>query len=319
MKKAVCLLLIVIMITMLIIPAQATETDVYARKLLQYYQFHQEEAMPEIEHYLSIMEAEAPAEAAKWRKIMELWNWTDTRMPISEGILPAGLPEDDSLCIVVLGYALESNGSIQPELEKRLQVALASAQRYPNAWILVTGGETSHVKGVSEAGQMYQWLVNAGVDASRIIQDPDAMSTTDNARNACRILAHYPRVKTIALVTSDYHCRWGASVLAVATWLEFGEEKQLVCAAGVKTNKKNYDSYHSQASGIAQLTGVRWRNDGSPELYIPRETEATPTSMERTALPENVQVQRTSEKRVWPVLAASTAACVVGAFLMRKK
>ena len=82
------------------------------------------------------------------------WSWINSDMPVYEDILPDGLAMDDSLCIVVMGFGLNEDGSIRPELEKRLTVALRSAVKYPNAWILVTGGQTGAAEGVTEAGQM---------------------------------------------------------------------------------------------------------------------------------------------------------------------
>lgn len=315
-KRIVFLLICALFLPILAVTAQAAETDAYARKMLQYYQHYRQEAMPEIQHYLSLMEEENPSQAATWRKVMDCWIWADSEMPVHENVLPDGLPEDDSLCIVVLGYGLTKNGAMKPELLDRLAVAQTSAEKYPNAWILLTGGETAYIPGISEAGEMRSWLVARGVDVERILMDTEAMSTTENARNSCRILSQYPQVDTIAVVTSDYHCRWGASLLSVAAYLEKGENLQVVCSAGCQTDNDGYDSYHSQAWGIALLTGVQWQSESAPELFLPRETIPIETASERIAEPE----AQTKEKvPMWNIVGIAALACVAVIFLLRKK
>jgi len=315
--KQICRIFIfVFLIPVLAITARAEETDTYAKNMLRYYQYYQQEAMPEIRYYLDLMEAEETDQAAKWKSVMELWNWADTQMPVFEGVLPDGLPEDDSLCIVVLGYGLTKNGAMKPELLDRLEVAQASAEKYPNAWVLLTGGETAYIPGISEAGEMRAWLVNQGIDARRILMDTEAMSTTENARNSCRILAGYPQVNTIAVVTSDYHCRWGASLLSVAAYLEKGASLQVACGAGCETDNDSYDSYSSQAWGIALLTGLELDHGGKPELFLPRETVPAETEA-AIQMTEEVSEQNTGFV-LWPV-ALLLVAELIWRYLRRKK
>ena len=56
---------------------------------------------------------------------------------------PEGLPDDDSLCIVILGYSLSPYGEVRDELMTRLDAGIEVAEKYPNAYILVTGGGTA--------------------------------------------------------------------------------------------------------------------------------------------------------------------------------
>lgn len=70
-------------------------------------------------------------------------------------VLPDGLPDTDELCIVVLGFQLNPDGSMRDELINRLNVALRSAEKYPNAYIVCTGGGTaSGNASATEAGEM---------------------------------------------------------------------------------------------------------------------------------------------------------------------
>ena len=316
--KRICFFLFCgIFFPILAVTARAAETDAYALKMLQYYQHYQQEAMPEIGQYLTLMEVEDSSEAARWKNIMNLWNRADNEMPVHEGVLPDGLPQDDSLCIVVLGYGLTENGAMKPELMDRLTVAQASAEKYPNAWILLTGGETARVPGITEAGEMRSWLAARGVDVGRILMDTEALSTTENARNSCRILSRYPQVDTIPVVTSDYHCRWGAAMLSVAAYLEKGEDLQVTCGAYCPTDNTVFNSYHSQAWGIALLTDVEWQSALAPELFMPRETIPIEAEPESIAEPE-LQIEGESTP-VWIIVGIVVLACLAVLFLFRKK
>ncbi|MBQ3870508.1 MAG: YdcF family protein [Clostridia bacterium] len=143
----------------------------------------------------------------RFEKIMDIWTSPDLGKPINYGVLPDGLPDTDELCIVVLGYTLEKDGSMKDELIGRLNVALRSAEKYPNAYILCSGGGTAgNDKTVTEASQMAAWLKDHGVDPKRIIVEDTSNSTCQNAVFAYDVLLYrYYSVKKLAIVSSDYH------------------------------------------------------------------------------------------------------------------
>ena len=151
--------------------------------------------------------AEDPELAEKWGRIMDVW---ETDVPVNPE-LPDGLPEDDSLCLVVLGYQLNPDGTMRKELVQRLKVALAAAEKYPNAMIACTGGPTAtDNRRVTEAGRMVKWLERQGIDPERFIAEDASKSTAQNAMYTLGILAEqYPRVKQIAIISSDYHIATG--------------------------------------------------------------------------------------------------------------
>ena len=131
--------------------------------------------------------------------------------------LPEGLPEDDRLALVILGLALNADGSIQEELVERLQVGLDCAAQYPNAWVICTGGGTAKEnKDVTEAGQMGEWLLQHGLDAKRLILEDQSLSTIENAEKTLDLLN--PQVSALAIISSDYHVARG-SLLFEATAL----------------------------------------------------------------------------------------------------
>ena len=47
---------------------------------------------------------------------MDYWSYANNEMILYPDVLPEGLPKDDSLCIVVLGYELAPDGSMKKEL-----------------------------------------------------------------------------------------------------------------------------------------------------------------------------------------------------------
>ena len=183
MKKFLSVLLV--LCSLLPLPVSAAselgELEEYGVQLIQYYLHHQEKAKDVIWDITRQMKELDPKQGSVWDKLMFDWSWINTDMPVSEGVLPENLPQDDSLCIVVMGFGLNADGSIRPELANRLSVALSFAQKYPNAYVLVTGGQTGAVDGVTEAGQMAQWLQKNVLSKNRIIRETESLSTTANA------------------------------------------------------------------------------------------------------------------------------------------
>lgn len=235
-----------------------------------------------IESCLDALEEESPAEGALWRRIMTDWVRLNEAGFEDHRVLPDDLPQDDSLCIVVFGYGLDADGSIRPELEDRLYVALNAARQYPDAYVAVTGGQTSEVAGVTEGGQMAAWLRAQGVAGSRLIVEDQALSTTQNAANTYKLLTSaYPQVKTLAVVTSDYHVACAGVLLQI--WSDYQSQVNgapaLNVAAGAScaTDTPVGDRMlFSQAWGIAQITGTAWPvvSDTGTETQASTEAQA---------------------------------------------
>ena len=175
------------------------------------YAQRQEEAFDVIRADLTELSALDPALGDLWGKLMRLWSEVNTSLTLNPGVLPDGLPEDDSLCIVALGFQLEGDGSMAPELVGRCETALRCAEKYPNAFIAVTGGGTAwQNRSVTEAGVMAAWLTEHGVDASRMLVEAESRTTADNAVFTSALLRErHPEVKSLAIVTSDYHMPLG--------------------------------------------------------------------------------------------------------------
>lgn len=341
-KKIMSVLLALCLMLSVALPVSASvmgELEPYGVQLIQYYLHHQEEATDVIWDITRQMKEQDPKQGAVWEKIMFDWSWINSDMPIYEDTIPNDLPTDDSLCIVVMGFGLNADGSIRPELEKRLEVTLSFATQYPNAYVLVTGGQTGAVDGVTEAGQMAAWLQKKGLSKSRIIQENQSLSTTANAVNSYKLLTRaYPKVDSIALVTSDYHVRQSCAMFAAVSNFQSGYKggKSLdlvgnaVCDTGLTEN-----SLLTQAWGISLIIGIPFDEKAkAPELYhvdIPVEVYVEPTETEAPIVeeteevlfapePETVETQsRWKAIEKWVLLIAGIVAMIVFWIIMPKK
>lgn len=199
------------------------------------YRHDQSAAMGTIRGRLEELKAVDEELWAVWDNIMEYWDYINTAQEISYGQLPEDLPRDDSLCLVVLGFQLEPDGSMDPELIGRCEVALRCAEQYPRSYVLVTGGGTARTdRSVTEAGAMADWLIEHGVAPERILVEDRSMTTAENALYCDAILYEgYPQVRTLAIVTSDYHVGMGSllfNAIAQRRGYESGEIPYTVAA-----------------------------------------------------------------------------------------
>ena len=165
---------------------------------------------------LELLQRKDSLSAYQWESILAFFD-AARETEIHYGVLPDGLNDTDALCIVVMGYQLNKYGSMQPELTQRLEVALESAKKYPNAYLLCSGGGTAEKNSkVTEADVMSEWLVGKGVEPDRIIVENKSRSTIENAKYIFRKLRQYPQIREIAIVSSGYHIL-RASVLVQAS------------------------------------------------------------------------------------------------------
>lgn len=267
-QKLLALFLACLMILSMTVPAAAADTEAsLLRQMLNYFRYHQSAAATDIARLNAQLAEINPEQAAIWQKITDYWIWANSEMTVNDGILPDGLPEDDSLCIVVLGYALNHDGSMQGELIGRLKVALASAEKYPNAYILCTGGGTARNNAsATEAGRMAAWLQEQGVDSSRIIAERDSKTTVQNAQFSCSILAaQYPQVQHLAMVSSSYHLYRGSTLFFAQSCLE-GYGYDIVGTAGFDAGWPGPESSTLQSGDLARMAGVNIEGMDEPVL-----------------------------------------------------
>ena len=101
---------------------------------------------------------------------------------------------------IVLGLALE-NGEPVPDLIARLDTAQAYLEEYPEAHLILTGGNAD-ASGRTEAVVMRDILAERGVTDDRIVLEDQAESTKGNFRNAAQII---DPDKPVVLISSNYH------------------------------------------------------------------------------------------------------------------
>ena len=263
-KKLIAMVLALVMVLGLAaFPVQAAgDADPYISDLIGYYKNHQEAAETDIQRTLEAMALVDPVQAEAWEQIMAYWSHVNTDMVVNIGTVPEGLPEDNSVAIVILGFALNADGTMKEELIGRLQTGLNIAEAYPNSYVVVTGGGTAaNNPDVTEGGLMGAWLLEQGLAEDRLIIENKAPNTVGNAENTYKILAsEYPQVDSFVMVTSDYHVPRGCilfySKCLLAAYETGGEPLELISNAGYYTGSNGYESISLQANGVASVAGV---------------------------------------------------------------
>ena len=172
-----------------------------------------EAVMPQITE-LAGNEAELDADLTAMEALFSYWDKANEKDFVNLGELKDDLPNDNSLCIVILGFSLSPSGEVRDELMYRLDAGIEVAEKYPNAYILVTGGGTAlYAPLVKEADKMAEYLIEHGIDPSRIIVENESLSTSENAVYSERLIRdEYPEIRDLFIVTSDYHVPMACSI-----------------------------------------------------------------------------------------------------------
>ncbi len=101
---------------------------------------------------------------------------------------------------IVLGLALE-NGKPAPDLLARLKTARAYLEKYPEARLILTGGNAEE-QGRTEAAVMRDILTEQGVPESRLILEDQAETTIENFRNIAELIS---TDEPVVMISSNYH------------------------------------------------------------------------------------------------------------------
>lgn len=207
--------------------ADEITADTLIEQIVTYHGCYGEQADGKVNSLLAELKKKDRRQCELWTEIMEYWDYVNTELTVNPDRLPDGLPDDNTLAIAVLGYALNPDGSMQDELISRLNTALTAAEQYPNAYVLCTGGGTAaYNPHVTEGGLMGEWLLAHGLDENRLIIENQSRTTAENAGNSYEILRRdYPQVRSVAIVSSSYHIAWG-SLMFEAVFLKSASEQQ---------------------------------------------------------------------------------------------
>ena len=149
--------------------------------------------------------------AAAWCRAMSVAFALALAVALGVGGVPSGIAhaappvvakDFSKPAIVILGYGLKPDGTMRLILHTRVLAGLAVAQMFPQAPIIVTGGNPRN--GNTEAEQMGKMLRLYGVPRERIILEERANSTVQNAAFSVP-LAKQAGTSGIILVTSSSH------------------------------------------------------------------------------------------------------------------
>ena len=121
--------------------------------------------------------------------------------------------------IVVLGAQVKPDRTPSVQLSWRLDAAAAAYAKHAVP-VVVCGAQGSD-EPCPESVIMKQYLAEKGVPENMILEDPDSRNTQENLRNAKTLLAMYPDVERVLIVTSDYHV---PRAMAIARDLGFEAE-----------------------------------------------------------------------------------------------
>lgn len=262
--KKIALFVAIILLFTTISPVAFAKTErkksTIIREMVNSYCTEQAKATKQVSDLLQELKSSDKKTGKIWDDIMCYWRYANFQMNLNYDALPADLEDSSNLCLIVLGFQLNPDGSIQPELEQRLQLALSCAEQYPDAYILCAGGGTAKKnKKVTEAGQMARWLKNHGVDSDRIIVENKSYSTTQNAVNAYQILRRdYPNVNSVAILTSDYHAAWGSTLFQTKSILASEGQPKINVVSNAVCRVLNCQAYafEQQAKGILDIAGL---------------------------------------------------------------
>lgn len=141
----------------------------------------------------------------------------------------------DKRCYVVLGYRLNPDGTADTELLERLDKAVSLMER--DSLILCSGkGSVA----VSEASVMKAYLIQKGIDPSRILTEERSRDTIENVLYSCPILEENG-ISDIVLITSSYHLT-GAAELFSEMFLLSGSPIKVSGAVGSHSDKNAFSN-----------------------------------------------------------------------------
>ena len=134
-------------------------------------------------------------------------NSRPNRHVVVEGMIVSGIrsePQEPVEVICILGGGLHGD---QPtvNLRNRLIAGMEAMEEYPEAQVIVCGGQGSD-EPLPEAEAMYNWMTANGADASRITRETASRDTIQNIQNAMAICEQKGwDTRHVTVVSSRFH------------------------------------------------------------------------------------------------------------------
>jgi len=112
--------------------------------------------------------------------------------------------------VVVLGKRLNDDGSMKKELVERMELGIKTFYETKADYLAVCGGMPNKKAAMSEASQMYMYLMEKSFPEDSIMVEEKSLTTFGNAYYLKKELKK-EKVDKIYLVSSKYHFqrKWG--------------------------------------------------------------------------------------------------------------
>ncbi|QGG54022.1 YdcF family protein [Lysinibacillus pakistanensis] len=129
-----------------------------------------------------------------------MYIWLGEEM--KEGVQPAA--NGKAAYMIVLGAKVKPGGIPSLSLKNRLEEAVSYLKKYPHVQVIVSGGQGPD-EDQTEASVMLEYLLNNGIEASRIIAEDRSTSTYENLLFSKELLPK--ETKHITIVSNDFHLK----------------------------------------------------------------------------------------------------------------
>lgn len=110
----------------------------------------------------------------------------------------------DNDYVIILGAKVKQGGVPSLSLKNRLDVAATYLKEHQHVMVIVSGGQ-GHDEDRTEASVMYDYLIEKGIAAERILLEEQSTSTYENILFSKALLPQ--NTHTITIISNDFHLR----------------------------------------------------------------------------------------------------------------
>ncbi len=106
--------------------------------------------------------------------------------------------------VVILGYRLNNDGSMRKELIERLDLGIETFNKVKPDYLVISGGMANFKAGLTEASQMYSYLIEHNIQEELIVVEDKSLTTRGNAFKIKRIFKDV-NIENIYVVSNKFH------------------------------------------------------------------------------------------------------------------